>query len=50
MKRFVLALVLFAGIVLVFGCADVRDDEVEQPWAQPEPWEKNMGIGPLSPD
>ncbi len=50
MKRIVLLLLFLAGLTAVFGCAQVRDEDVTQPWAQPEPWERNMGIGPFTPE
>ncbi len=48
-KKLILGLLLLAAAVVVFGCADVRDDEISKPWAQPEPWERNMGFGPFTP-
>ncbi len=49
MKRSVFLLLLLLGIGALVGCAEVRDDEVSKPWTEPEPWERNLGIGPLSP-
>lgn len=49
-KKLIVGLLLLAAVVFVFGCADVRDDEVSKPWAQPEPWERNMGIGMFTPE
>jgi len=49
-KRFVLVLMLLAGVVAVFGCAPVRDDDVARPWTEPEPWERHPGIGPFAPE
>lgn len=50
MRRIILAILFLSGVVAVFGCAQVRDDEVGRPWAQPEPWERNMGLGPIAPE
>ncbi len=49
MKRVILLLLLLAGAVALFGCAQVRDDDIARPWAQPEPWERNIGFGPFQP-
>ena len=49
-KRLVFLLVLIAAACVFVGCAQVRDEDVSKPWAEPEPWERNMGIGPLSPE
>jgi hypothetical protein len=50
MKRFVLALLFLAGVAAAVGCAQVRDEDVPTPWARPEPWEQNVGIGPFTPE
>lgn len=49
-KRLILFLLLVAGVVAVVGCAQVRDEDITQPWATPEPWERNIGIGPFTPE
>jgi len=49
-KRLLIPLLLLAGIVGLSGCGQVRDDEVSKPWTEPEPWERNLGIGPLTPE
>jgi hypothetical protein len=44
-KRLVLFLFVLAGMAVLLGCAQVRDEDVATPWAQPEPWERDVGQG-----
>lgn len=45
MKRFVFLLLLLAAAAGLFGCAQVKDEDVATPWSRPEPWEHNIDIG-----
>lgn len=47
MKRVVFMALVLAAMAGIFGCGQVREDEGSKPWAAPEPWERNLGIGPL---
>ncbi len=49
-KRVIILLLLLVGMIAVFGCAEVKDDDISRPWAQPEPWERNMGMGLFTPE
>jgi len=40
-------LLLHGAIAAVFGCAQVRDEDITRPWAEPQPWERNVGMPPL---
>ena len=46
-KRIVFLLLLHGAIAAVFGCAQVRDEDITRPWAEPQPWERNVGMPPL---
>ena len=47
-KRFVFLVLLLVGMAGLIGCGQVADDEGAKPWTEPEPWERNLGIGPFT--
>jgi hypothetical protein len=46
-RRLVFFALLIIGMAGLVGCGQVADDQGEKPWTEPEPWERNIGIGPL---
>lgn len=47
-KRLVFLALVMVGLAGIFGCGQVREDEGSKPWAEPEPWERNLGLGPFN--
>ncbi len=50
MRRLVFSVLLFIGMAVLIGCGQEREDESVKPWTEPEPWERNLGIGPFDRD
>jgi len=48
-KRLVYVLMLLAAAIALVSCAQVKDEDITRPWTEPEPWERNIGIGPFGP-